>query len=72
MRAFLAGKVGNTILGVVLAAAVFIAMNAVFGLGGAVGGAVAGAAGFGAAAGVKRALSPPAKPDAGPGGESAD
>jgi len=61
MKDFLCDKKGNTIFGVVLALFVFLILNVVFGLGGAIGGAIAGIVGFGVAAVVKNKLKPAEK-----------
>ena len=49
MAKFVTSKVGNTIIGIVLAVLIFVALNVFVGLGGAIGGAIAGGVGFGVA-----------------------
>ena len=62
MKEFICSSKGNTVIGVVLAVIVFIALNFVFGLGGAIGGAISGAVGFGIATVLKLVLKPAEKP----------
>jgi len=63
MKEFLCGKKGNTILWVVSAIVVFVLLNIVIGLGGAIGGAIAGMSGFAIAEVVKAVLKPKEKSD---------
>jgi len=61
MKEFLSSTKGNTILWFVSAVVVFVLLDVVFGLGGAIGGAIAGVSGFGIAEVVKNVLKPKEK-----------
>jgi tetrahydromethanopterin S-methyltransferase subunit E len=57
MKAFLCGKIGNNVLGLLLTVVVF-AILSTFIVGGVLGGVIAGVVGFSIAAVVKKKLQP--------------